>query len=168
MKTLGKHFALDTRIYYPGSIKDKNINGHLDIAYRNEPSWEGSCLCPSYFRYRDYLKASMLDPFQETPDIIMWTDIQEPFPLYSKVKFDTDYKGITTFKIDKVLTESDEEGNFIHRHYLTPLYEIQEAHDFEQIKKDLTQIKNITDYDEDRDVVEDSAEVSKYSYMPIK
>lgn len=168
MKTLGKHFSLEARIYYPGIIKEKNINGHNDIAYRDEPSWQGSCLCPSYFKYRDYLQASILDPFQETPDIIMWTDIQTPFPLYSKVIFDTDYTGITTFKIDKIITESDDEGNFIHKHYLVPLYEIQEAHNLNQIKKDILEIDSITDYDEDRDVTSDGVEVSKFKYNPIR
>ena len=168
MKTLGKHFAVDARIYYPGKVRDKNINGHNDIAYRDEPSWQGSCLCPSYFKYRDYLNSSILDPFQETPDIIMWTDIQDPFPLYSKVIFDTDYNGITTFKIDKIITESDDEGNFIHKHYLVPMYEVQKAHNIDNIKAELFDDKQITDYDETRDTTNEHSEVSKFVYNPIK
>ena len=98
----------------------------------------------------------------------MWTDIQDPFPLYSKVIFDTDYNGITTFKIDKIITESDDEGNFIHKHYLVPMYEVQQAHNIDTIKAELFDDKQITDYDETRDTTNEHSEVSKFVYNPIK
>lgn len=168
LKTLKNIYGVDANIFYPAIIENKAINGHNDIVYKPEPDFTGKVVCPSYFKYRDYLKSSILDPFQENPDIIIWTDIQEPFKLYSKVVFLTKYSGISTFKIINILTESDDEGNFIHKHFLSPIYGISESDIQEQALNEMFNPDNITEYDETRDTTQESIETKKYNYSPIK
>lgn len=169
VRVLNKHFRIPIRVYYPAMINDKGLTGHFDMLYKDVPDFSGAGLCPHYFKYREYLTQSTFnDPFQEQPDIILWTDIQKPFPLYSKVIFDTDYKGITTFRIDRQETVSDDEGDFIHKCYLVPLYGLQEAHSVENISSELLQDKSLTEYNDSRDLTAESEQVSKFRYNPIK
>ena len=168
IKTLKKLYGVKIRVYEPAVVKE-SIDGHQAIVYRDEPTEVTEGLCPAYFKYRDYLgQTSMLDPFQENPEILLWTDIQKPFKLYSKVIFDTDYTGVTSFKIIMINTESDEQGNFIHKHSLVPIYENIKAHNLDQIKKDIYHTENIAEFTEDRDTTVDTVEPSKYGYQPIR